>query len=86
MIQDLVFDIKRDFEVIHVQIHNKGFTAPNISPGPGPENDFNDLIDNVPKNHKGYTHDSKHVDNFNGVAALNVSVRDVSDLVDTPVK
>ncbi len=74
VIEDLVFHIERDLEIVHVQLHNKDFTAPEVSVGSGPENDLNNLIDNVSKNHKGNTHDGKHVNNLNGITTINVAV------------
>ncbi len=54
--------------------------------GPGPENDLDNLVDYITIYHKSKAHTEKHVNNLDGVATLNVSIRNVSDLVDSPVK
>lgn len=86
MCSDLFFDMKRDLKIVHVLIHDKKFHSFFICVSSCPYDNFNDLIDNITVDSKPKNHTKKHVSYFSGISALNVSIWNVSNGVDSPIK
>ena len=47
MVDDIIFDIGRDLQIVHVDFHDKNLPPMHIFTGPGPEDDLDDLVDYI---------------------------------------
>ena len=86
MVSDLIFNMKRDLKIVHVFVHDEKLYSFFISIGSGPYNDFDDLIDHITVDSEAKDHADEHISNFGGIRALNITIRNVSDGIDSPIK